>query len=113
MFDALNLFADAATVTASGNSPAVDVNSTPVDGVTIKALVTAVSGTTPTLDIKVQESNDGTTWNDTGVAFPQITAVGKYQAQVYTSKKKLRLVYTVGGTTPSFTLTAGIVPTRD
>src|SRR5437870_3872662 len=38
--------------------------------------ITAVSGGTPTLDVKLQESLDGgTTWNDVG-AFPQKNAAG-------------------------------------
>jgi hypothetical protein len=37
----------------------------------------AVSGTAPTLDVKIQESTDGTTWVDL-VVFPQTAVVGKF-----------------------------------
>jgi len=66
--------------------------------------VTVVSGTSPTLDIEVQESRDaGTNW----VAvydFPRITAVGSYSSPMMPSTgNRVRYVQTVSGTTPSFT----------
>jgi len=66
--------------------------------------VTVVSGTTPTLDIEIQESDDtGTNW----VAvydFPRITSTGFYRSpQLPMTGNRIRYVQTVGGTTPSFT----------
>jgi len=66
--------------------------------------VTVVSGTTPTLDVQIQESRDtGTNW----VAiydFPRITATGSYNSPVMPfTGNRLRYVQTVTGTTPSFT----------
>jgi hypothetical protein len=74
----------------------------------------AVTGTTPTLDVKVQDSADGTTYTDIGVAFPQQTttmavATGSLATQfpVVSVRTKparpyLRVVKTTTGTSPSF-----------
>jgi hypothetical protein len=69
--------------------------------------VGAVSGTAPTLDGKIQESSDGSTnWTDiTGATFTQVTATGNYQAITFDrSKRYVRYVGTIAGTTPSFAL---------
>jgi len=68
--------------------------------------VTAVSGTNPTLDYVVQESDDGgTNWYDI-YHFPRITATGQYRSPLITfSGNRLRYIATIGGTTPSFTRT--------
>jgi len=107
MFDANLLFHDAAALTATGNSSSLDVKKTDVNGVVVKVVVTAVSGTTPTLDLKVQESDDNSTWKDL-VTFDQITSTGRWSRLVQSKRRYLRLARTVGGTTPSFTVTAGI-----
>ena len=107
-FDASLLFHDAAALTATGNSAALDVKKTPVDGVTVEIAVTAASGTTPTLDVTIQESNDNSTWRNV-TTFPQITGTGRFFRRVSSGFRYLRLARTVGGTTPSFTVTAGVV----
>ena len=70
----------------------------------INCPVTAVSGTTPTLDIVVQESDDGgTNWFDVW-HFPRITAVGMYRTpKLPLTGNRVRVVETLTGTTPSFT----------
>ena len=67
-------------------------------------LVTAASGTTPTLDVVVQESDDsGTNWFDT-YHFPRITAIGQYRSPLIPmAGNRVRYVQTITGTTPSFT----------
>jgi hypothetical protein len=67
-------------------------------------IVTAVSGTNPTLDLVVQESDDtGTNWFDT-YHFPRITATGQYRSPLIPfTGNRVRYVRTVSGTTPSFT----------
>ena len=67
-------------------------------------IVTAVSGTGPTLDVVVQESDDsGTNWFDT-YHFPRITATGQYRSPLTNlTGNRVRYVRTVGGTSPSFT----------
>jgi hypothetical protein len=67
--------------------------------------VTAISGTTPTLDVRIEESDDnGTNWF-TVYDFPRITATGIYRSPVMPlgTGTRVRYVQTVGGTTPSFT----------
>lgn len=66
--------------------------------------VTAASGTTPTLDVIIEDSLDGgTTWNTVGT-FGQKTAVGREVINITTPfAHLLRISWTIGGTTPSFT----------
>lgn len=66
--------------------------------------VTAVSGTTPTLDVSIEESDDnGTNWFKV-YDFPRITATGMYRSpKLPMTGNRVRYVQTVGGTTPSFT----------
>jgi hypothetical protein len=66
--------------------------------------VTAASGTTPTLDVVIEDTLDGTNWNSVAT-FTQKTAAA-VQAVDITSvafSDRLRVRWTVGGTTPSFT----------
>lgn len=98
------------SVTDVGSAALTTTTTTSANAVTagasyqINIPVTAVSGTTPTLDIEVQESRDaGTNW----VAvydFPRITATGSYSSPVMPiTGNRVRYVQTVGGGTPSFT----------
>jgi len=67
--------------------------------------VTAVSGTSPTYDISVEESPDsGTNWN-VRYQFPRITTTGIYRSPQLNLNgiNRTRLVQTIGGTSPSFT----------
>jgi hypothetical protein len=66
--------------------------------------VTAVTGTTPTLDVSIEESDDsGTSWYKV-FDFPRITATGVYRSpRLPQNGNRRRYVQTVGGTTPSFT----------
>lgn len=66
--------------------------------------ITAVSGTTPTLDVKFQTSVDGSVWVDIASgAFSQKTATGTDKLEISGIARYLRVVATIGGTTPSFT----------
>lgn len=66
--------------------------------------VTAVTGTTPTLDVSIEESDDtGVNWFKV-YDFPRITAPGIYRSPlIRIVGNRIRYVQTVGGTTPSFT----------
>jgi len=79
---------------------------TPGAGVSyeINIPVTAVTGTNPTLDISIEESDDnGTNWYKV-YDFPRITATGMYRSpKLPLTGNRIRYVQTVGGTTPSFT----------
>lgn len=71
--------------------------------------VTAASGTTPTLDVSLEESSDGANWTAVpGSAATQITAVGHRVAAANPTKSFVRVTSTVGGTTPSFTYSVGV-----
>ena len=91
-----------ATITASAATTAF----TPTFGscYEINIPVITVSGTTPTLDVVVQESDDvGANWFDV-YAFPRITATGMYRSpKLLLTGNRVRYVQTVAGTSPSFT----------
>lgn len=95
-------------VTATGNTTGVDASNA-VSVVNVVIVVGAVTGTSPTLAVKAQESPDNSTWTDT----PEGTLVtlGTANANTVlafdlprTTRPFLRLAYTAGGTSPSFTL---------
>ncbi len=88
-------------ITANGNSGAVDVSD--VEKIIIKTVVSAVSGTSPTLDITIKDSDDGSTW-DTVESLTQITAAGTVNTRLTKpTRRYIRVDWTVGGTLPSFT----------
>ncbi len=67
--------------------------------------VSAASGTIPTLNVKIQDSPNGTDWYDLpSMAFTQATGVTS-QRLSFAGPLGLyvRAVQTIGGTTPSFT----------
>ncbi|MGA0208264.1 MAG: hypothetical protein ACO3LT_10805 [Ilumatobacteraceae bacterium] len=71
--------------------------------------VGTVSGTSPTLDGKIQDSADGSTgWGDvSGATFTQVTASDDEQSitiSADSSKGYIRYVGTIAGTSPSFDL---------
>lgn len=66
----------------------------------------AGTGTTPTLDAKVQTTPDGgTTWFDLpSTSFTQVTGGGasKQALKIENAGTRIRVAVTIGGTTPSF-----------
>lgn len=89
------------TVTAAGNSGALLVN----EGLSFGSvlLVEQVSGTLPTLNVVLQVSLDGgLTWQDVW-HFEQLTAPGSAIMPPLPVFGQHRFLWTVGGTTPSFT----------
>ena len=88
------------------------------DNCTVFLSVTAASGTTPTLDGKLQDSPDGALFFDIGSGtgagtgnFTQKTAAATDVKDINTRKiaRYVRWVGTIAGTTPSFTYTVHIV----
>ena len=67
-------------------------------------LIGAVSGTSPTNDVKVQHSTDGTTWADVpGATFTQATTAGGAQVISFNATRRyVRGYATFTGTSPSF-----------
>lgn len=102
----------AATFTADANGSAVDVSEydSPV-----AVVLNASAGTgNMTLDVKLQESADGSTgWADVaGAAFTQVTTTASSQKLVFNpaeTAKFVRAVIDVGGTTPSFVIGSQLV----
>lgn len=100
-----------AAITASATSSAVANNLG--NGFQINVAVTAVAGTTPTLDIRIEESFDGGTNWVTLYEMQRITATGSYNSPIMRATgRHIRYVRTVGGTSPSFTnaVTRNILP---
>ena len=69
-------------------------------------IVTAASGTDPTLDVTIQEcigdESVATNWVD-AVSFTQKTAAGSERKVLTQFGRSLRVKYTIDGTNPSFT----------
>jgi len=91
-----------AAITSTANSSVI----TPTFGCSyeVNIPVTLITGTNPTLDVDVQESDDtGTNWM-TVYSFPRITTAGIYRSPKLPSLgNRLRYVQTLTGTSPSFT----------
>jgi hypothetical protein len=89
---------------------------TPASGCSyeVNYIVTAVTGTNPTLDVVIQESDDGgTNWFDV-YHFQRITASGAYRSpKISLTGNRVRYVQTVGGTSPSFTRSINRLQSND
>ena len=117
MIDNALAVSNAQVVTATGNSTDyIDLGSlmSTVYGRVLRFIlqVTAVSGTSPTMTVNLVGADDsGFSTNKVtiGGISTNITAVGNYciPAANVGRKRYLRLEYTIGGTTPSFTCTFG------
>lgn len=91
-----------AAITITTTSAAVSTAN--VLAVSFNVAVTAFSGTTPTLDIVVQESLDNVNWFDV-YQFERITSAGVWVSPaIKLIGQQVRYVRTVTGTTPSFTM---------
>lgn len=90
--------------TSTGTTSGLDNGASTADGAAAYLQVTAASGTTPTLDVKVQHSSDGSTYADL-ITFTQVTAANAYErvAVTGTVNRYLRVEFTIGGTSPDFT----------
>src|SRR5579884_2207894 len=103
-WDVLTTLWDNATLTANATSAGVKLG----EGAEVRAQLSvagAASGTSPTPDVRLQDSADGTTYADMGIAFGQVTATGAEQSRefrVRPGRPWVRAVATVGGTSPSF-----------
>lgn len=96
---------------ASGSS--VDLSSDGANIVSAILVVGNAAGTSPTMDIKLQESTDGSTnWTDvTNGAFTQVTTSNQVQVIPFKpTKRYVRCTGTVGGTNPVLETTVLIGP---
>ena len=105
----LEIFSCVATaaVTSTATSSAIDLKEYDGD---VSLILTSAAGTgsSPTLDVKVTDSaTSGGTYTDlSGATFTQVT--GSVSMQVITfskdeCKRYIKIVQTIGGSTPSFT----------
>ena len=92
---------------ATGTHPCLEYEistARPFQWITAVLKVSAKTGTTPTLDVKIQISTDTKTWTDlTGGAFTQVTgATGLPSTETLyltvSSGRYMRLYYAIGGT---------------
>jgi hypothetical protein len=93
---------DAAVRTVSGSTTAISGFG---DRTTLRAQldVTAASGTSPTLDVVIEDTLDGTNWNPVAT-FAQKVGPGREVVNVTAPfTDRLRVRHTIAGTTPSFT----------
>lgn len=98
------LFTSAAR-TETANGDGVFIN-----GVNLSVYLncTAASGTSPTLDVKLQGQDPVSgEWFDTGDSFTQLTTTGSQRIEATVADSVVRGVATIGGTTPSFTFSLG------
>lgn len=89
--------------TATGNSSSMNVGD--ANECIVFLHVSAVSGTTPTLDVSIQTSEDGTTWHDhNDGTFTQTTAVRTAATKRLLGLGRfIRARWVIAGTSPSFT----------
>jgi hypothetical protein len=97
-------------ITANGVSESQDIGQY-TEGILLID-ITAVSGTSPTLDIAVQTKINNTWVDIPDVTIAQQTAVNTLAVALINFGKDVRLSYTVGGTSPSFTLSSHLIVKR-
>lgn len=104
--DALTVLIAATTQTATFTSTPIDLKSPVVREIDFKAEVTTVSGTAPTLALKIQHSDtSGGTYTDVATFdAASITAAAEAYASVKSARRWARAVGTIGGTAPSYVL---------
>jgi uncharacterized integral membrane protein len=94
-------------VTANGQSDAQDVSI--FDEGLLLVDITTVSGTSPTLDLTIQTEINGKWVALPGVSIAQQTAANALAVALTNFGKKIRLSWTVGGTSPSFTFSLAFI----
>lgn len=116
----VTIAASAARTTSSDSGALQNANG--AKGILITLDITAASGTTPTLDVTVQryDATSAKYVDLPGAAFAQKTGTGTDDLVIYpgigeTANRSVsdvlgedyKVVWTIGGTTPSFTFTLG------
>jgi hypothetical protein len=87
--------------TTNGNSD--NVRAYGGESVRAQLLISAVSGTAPTLNVLIEDTLDGTNYNTIGT-FAQKTAAGREVINISVPfAENLRVSWTIAGTNPSFT----------
>jgi hypothetical protein len=97
----INLSSSGIKTAATSQTSAFDVSSYSEGQIFVDV---TVEGGTSTLDITVQTSPDNVTWY-THTAMTQITATGQYRQAITNFGNYMRINYTVGGTSFTFSVT--------
>lgn len=105
----LYLLSSATKTSSVTNATGVDFGGADLQPLCYRLVVTAASGTSPTLDVKIQESDDNSTWRDFA-AFKQMTTTGIERVTAKSDARYRRYYATIAGTTPSFTMHINVVP---
>lgn len=100
------------TITSNTNGTGFDTQPYAANMV-VDLSVSAGTGTTPTLDVKIQDSADNSTFADVSpaIAFTQSTTTANIQSISVDKRlvrRYVRAVSTVSGTTPSYIVSANI-----
>jgi len=96
-----------ASVTATGTGSAQNNDASTASGGAGTLQVTTVTGTSPTADVKIRDSADNITYADL-ITFTQATGRTAERKTVSgTVNQYLKATYTIGGTSPDFTMVVG------
>ena len=91
--------------TSSGDGVSADMKDY-IGGAEATLDVGAASGTTPTLNVKLQDSEDDSSFADiVGATFAEVTAANKIESirfDVDAARRHVRAVATIAGSSPSF-----------
>lgn len=105
-----NVMGDVALI---GSAAAAGASSGPIANpgfaadVVLMVQCAAATGTSPTLNVVLEESVDNSTWTAVaGGAAPQLTAAGSSTSNARLTKSYVRVTSTIGGTTPAITYRA-------
>ena len=82
------------------------------DKVRIQLNVTAASGTTPTLDVTIQDTVDGTNYNTLATFTQKVAVVRDVLTLTNLVGDSVRVSWVVAGTTPSFTFDVSALAER-
>ena len=97
----LTAVASAARTSSANGTTVTDYG--PVTRIRAQLECTAASGTTPTLDVVIEDTIDGTNFNTIGT-FAELGAAGREAIEIPGPfSDKVRARWTITGTTPSFT----------
>ena len=112
MFDKYDMLLDEEALTANKNGTALDRLWMPHTPVVVGLAVTGtISGTSPTLSVKVQGSDNGSDWTDIKTFTQVTTSESREFIRILCPYKYIRAVATKGGTSPSYgRVQCGVVP---
>ena len=114
-----SVFGNTTGIVATGAGTTVDLLPALGNYANAVMVVGTVTGTSPTLNVKIQESTDGTTWTDAvdasgnTAAFAQVTTSSNVQVVGWQPRTRYcRSTATTGGTSPVFPTTGTFLAQR-